>query len=91
MAVFKPRSRMISFRLSEDEYERLKQNSLAGGARSVSDYARLVLSDLVAGRLEVGSRPEVRIEEIDRRIDELRHELKRLSEVVEQHGGNGRS
>ncbi len=89
MAVFKPRSRMISFRLSEDEYERLKQNSLAGGARSVSDYARLVLSDLMAGRLATDHRAETRIEEIDRRIDELRSELKRLSEVVEHHAGNG--
>lgn len=37
-------TRMISFRVSEDEFEQLRARSMAEGARSVSDYARLALS-----------------------------------------------
>ena len=39
---------MISFPVSEDEFERLRVRSQAEGARSVSDYAReALLSDLL--------------------------------------------
>jgi hypothetical protein len=33
---------MVSFRLSEQEYDTLKKSSISNGARSVSDFARLV-------------------------------------------------
>ena len=35
---------MISFRVSDDEFERLRAKSEAEGARSVSDYARVALA-----------------------------------------------
>jgi hypothetical protein len=37
-------NRMISFRVSDDEFERLRAKSQAEGSRSVSDYARLALA-----------------------------------------------
>ena len=37
------RTRMISFRVSEDEFARLKIKSEAEGARSVSEFARIAL------------------------------------------------
>ena len=37
------RTRMISFRVSEQEFELLRSQSEAEGARSVSDYARITL------------------------------------------------
>ena len=37
-------NRMISFRVSDDEFERLRAKSQAEGARSVSDYARVALA-----------------------------------------------
>ncbi len=40
MPVYRPRTRLVNFRLSEDEYKTLKDISAASGARSVSDYAR---------------------------------------------------
>ena len=45
-------TRMISFRVSEDEFERLRSKSQAEGARSVSDYARLALSRDTTGEGE---------------------------------------
>jgi len=35
---------MVSFRVSNDEFERLRARSEAEGSRSVSDYARLALA-----------------------------------------------
>lgn len=40
MAVFRPRTRLVNFRLSEEEYQQLKESCASSGARSVSDYAR---------------------------------------------------
>ena len=45
--VFKPRNRLISFRLSEEEYESLRALCVTEGARSVSDYARSTLCQVM--------------------------------------------
>ena len=47
--MFKTRTRMVSFRLSDDEYERLKDLSLSERARSVSEFARAALCRLPEG------------------------------------------
>lgn len=82
MAVFKPKTRMISFRLSEDEYECLRQTSQSRGARSVSDYARVTLCRVVAGNPGAAESSETRIEEINQKMRELDHEVQRLAQVV---------
>ena len=38
-----PRTRLVSVRMTEEEYDRLRDTALVGGARSVSDYARTAL------------------------------------------------
>ena len=40
MPVYRPRTRLVNFRLSEDEYQVLRETCFRSGARSVSDYAR---------------------------------------------------
>jgi hypothetical protein len=40
LPVFEPRTRLVNFRLSEQEFERLKSTCEKSGARSVSEYAR---------------------------------------------------
>ena len=54
--MFKTRTRMVSFRLSEDEYERLKDLSLMECARSVSEFARAALCKLPNGNGDSGTR-----------------------------------
>jgi hypothetical protein len=50
LPVFQPRTRLVNFRVSEDEFVRLKEGSLRAGARSVSDFARAaVLTEVAAG------------------------------------------
>lgn len=40
MPVYRPRTRLVNFRLSEEEYQSLRETCARSGARSVSDYAR---------------------------------------------------
>jgi hypothetical protein len=40
MSVFKPRNRLVNFRLSDEEFDKLKALCPMHGARSISDFAR---------------------------------------------------
>ena len=77
MTVFRPRSRMISVRLSEEEYSGLKRLCGAIGARSVSDLARDAMRTLLDGNRNesaIDSRMEefrLQMRSLDRKIDEL--------------------
>jgi hypothetical protein len=76
MAVRKPRSRMISVRLSEEEYSALRDLCSATGARSVSDITRdamRVLLDDVSRVNTAGSR-----------WDEFRSQMRNLDKRIEQ-------
>ena len=44
----KPRSRLVTFRVTEDEYEELRQACLVVGSRSVSELARTALRGIIA-------------------------------------------
>jgi len=64
-------TRMISFRVSEDQFERLRAQSQAEGARSVSDYARYVLSREARESIQWGDE-----------LQRLKFEVHRLSELL---------
>jgi hypothetical protein len=76
MTVLKPRSRMISVRLSEEEYTALRQLCSLTGARSVSDLTR----DAVHSVLRGVNREESR----DTNLEEFRTGMKNLEKKVEQ-------
>ena len=77
---FTRRTRMISFRVSEREFQELRARSEEQGARSVSDYARLALR-------ESTSWPDTRIEaDLDRlssEVQRLSSEIRRFTELLE--------
>jgi hypothetical protein len=65
-----PRSRVVFFRVTEDEYRKLKEVSSRNGARSLSDFTR---SELLAC-IHSGTITEhlhSRFESLEHRIDEL--------------------
>ncbi len=85
MAVFRRRTRVVSFRLSDDEYESLRQVSLAEGARSVSDYARVALCRLLGGPREAGGDGiEAKVVQLDGQMQALQNELRHLQAMVGQ-------
>lgn len=79
MTVFKPKSRMISVRLSEEEYSALRQLCASTGARSVSDLTR----DAMRALLDSPSRNRgvgAHLEEFHARINQLDRKLEALAE-----------
>jgi hypothetical protein len=82
LAILKRRSRMISFRLSEEEYAGLRTLCEIEGARSVSDLARDAVSRLM--RKESGTQIEIVLRTLEGRMDNLDLQVQRLSAAVGQ-------
>lgn len=83
----KRRAKMVSIRLSDDEYRRIKEMTEAQGARSVSDVARSAMH-LMLANFEGGAEAtmEARMQEMDGRLTELGDEIQRLSRLVAANG-----
>ena len=73
MSVLKPRNRLINFRLTEDEFDKLRGACREQGARSISDFAR----SAVMGQAEqptgepAPSRMDELLASLDARLGEL--------------------
>ena len=78
MSVLKRRSRMISFRVSEDEYAGLKNLCVHEGARSVSDMARDAVHRLIANHSWQNHQLETVVQVLQVKIEALDMEVKRL-------------
>ena len=55
MRVLRPRSRIISIRMSEEEFSTLRRICAATGARSLSDLAREAMRGLFNGANQAGA------------------------------------
>ena len=80
-----PKWKMVSFRLSKDEYAESLQLCRASGYNSMSRFALCAMRSLVSGDLKQHSESIAHSSEVDelrRRVDELASELKLLSETV---------
>jgi hypothetical protein len=86
MSVLRPRNRLVNFRLSEDEFERLRESCERFGARSISDFAR----SSVLSRLEEGPEQALssksRITSLDTKVNELEARVSQLLKLVEATG-----
>jgi len=76
MTVLKPRTRMISVRLSEEEYTALRRLCSVTGARSVSDLTRDAMRVLLNGAN--------RVDVFGSHMDEFRAQMRSLDEKIEQ-------
>ena len=83
MNVLKRRTRMISFRLSEEEYEGLKHICIRIGARSLSDVARDAVQRLLGNDAELKSGGNAQLRVLYERIEALDQEVKRLAGLVD--------
>ena len=93
MSVLKRRSRMISFRVSEDEYAGLKNLCVNEGARSVSDMARDAVHRLITNHSYPNNQTwpnqtwpnhqlETVVQVLQGRIEALDLEVKRLGKAL---------
>ena len=77
MTVLKRKDRMLSFRLSEEQYTVLLRLSQSNGARSISDYAR----DALFGMLAPGAK--LSANQLEHKMEQLAHDVAALSEDVQ--------
>ena len=76
----KRRSRLVSFRVSEDEYQKLRNVCASVGARSLSDLARSAVGVLIDSADDGGEHPlESRMRRLDRTVQQLQHKVEELS------------
>jgi hypothetical protein len=78
MAVTKPRNRLVNFRVSEEEFQNLREACLSGGARSISDFARSAVLNTFGGANEQEGLLKIRLSTIDQKMDELDSSLRTL-------------
>lgn len=78
--VLKVRSRLINFRVTDEEMERLKAASAKSGSRCLSDFARAAILNRAAVAASPVSEPalEDRLLSLERRLSRLESGLVRL-------------
>lgn len=75
------RSRMISFRLTAEEYDRFRELCYSNGIRSVSEMARTAINMMLSKPDRAPQEAlETRISEIESRLHLLSLEIKKLSQ-----------
>ena len=80
------RSKMVSIRLSHEEFRKLRELCVETGARSLSDLARDAMHRLMSEGTEpnggTDQRLTARVEELDERLSDLQEKVTRLSTLV---------
>ncbi|HCC56152.1 MAG TPA: hypothetical protein DEQ47_02610 [Solibacterales bacterium] len=85
MAESKRKSKMISLRLSSEEYESLRAIYGQYGTRSVSEFARQAMQKVIAGTASPQTSViKMRLDELDGKMNVLDREVTRLVEVLEK-------
>lgn len=86
MSVLNPRNRLVNFRLSEVEFEKLKAACARQGARSLSEFARTsVLRSLDEPR-EFAPAPYPRLSSVDQKVAELEIRLEQIVRLMSATG-----
>ncbi len=84
MPINKRRSRIVSFRLSQEEYDSLKSVSATRGARSVSDFTRSVAFQHNDKNNEAMDTIEETLRLLKDKMDTIDREIKKLSKAYDE-------
>ena len=77
--LFKNKTRMISFRVSEDEFRTLREVCLGEGFGSFSDLVRTAVEELISNRAQRGPAAVAgAVQNLITRVDDLDRNLKEL-------------
>jgi hypothetical protein len=82
MSVIDPRNRLVNFRLSEGEFERLRQACVRFRARSVSEFARNAVLQSLEESLGAGRPSPGRLAALDQKVCELEIRIEQLLRLV---------
>ena len=79
MAVLKPRKRLVYFRLSEDEFQRISRLCESSGARSISELARLAVEEFARAVAAEETALDCRLRDLERVLMELNERVRQLT------------
>lgn len=83
MAVLKPRTRLVYFRVSEEEFQQFNRICESEGVRCLSDLIRSAMERVVSGPSATGNESvALHLRSVDDRIGQLAAELRRLSDLI---------
>jgi hypothetical protein len=82
MAVTKPRTRLVNFRVSEDEFQSLRQACETGGARSISDFARCAVLTTPGAKAENDEILRLRLALIEEKMGEVDAKLLLIARML---------
>jgi hypothetical protein len=83
MAVLKPRTRLVYFRVSEEEFQQFNRICESEGVRCLSDLVRSAMERVVNGPALNGNESvAIHLRSVDDRIAQLAAELRRLSDFI---------
>jgi hypothetical protein len=89
MSVLKRKTRMVSFRLTEEEYNTLMQTCVANGARSVSDFTRERMCEALFRNAGLDGKPvEDKVEALRSQVRQLDNKVKRLARLAAAAGSD---
>jgi hypothetical protein len=85
MPNLKRRTRTVSFRLSQEEYQVIQDRCISEGARSISDWARALACGPMNGasQLRHDMETEAKLHQMRERIEELESDLRRVVKLIE--------
>ena len=76
-------NRMVSFRLSEEEYEQVIRVVSDGSARSVSDIARMAMNELISHGIQKRDGNLLsRVGQLEQEMEQLKNKLAGLTKVA---------
>jgi len=85
--VLKARKRIVSLRLSDDEYQRLVELCPVHGAHSISDMARTAVCSFLVRADEPKVRITPTVAKLQAKVGEIEDEVRRLSSIVSPGAG----
>jgi hypothetical protein len=87
MAVLRPRTRLVYFRVSEEEFQQLDNLCRAGAARSLSDLVRAVMQKMIVeGGVAPQSNVATELRTLNQNVLELTEKIKQLTLLAKGNG-----
>jgi len=87
----KIRSRLVNFRVTDEEFEQLKTAATVQGARCLSEFARLVMLGTATGRYPPAAQEplDCKLSLFDRRLNVLESNVARLVDALASEKDRG--
>lgn len=90
MTVIKPRTHLVNFRLTEEEYHHLVEACSLRGARSLSDFARSAVLRSADPQSQTAGYVQSRLAALDHKVMDLEECIMRLISLLSPGGRLGR-